>query len=119
MLVGMCVEDDGRGKGGGGGYCQRDDQPPQTPHCAIEPDFRRRIGGKFPHQGDAIVDRRVEKPAAVAIPILPPMLRMRLKRLVAFPISRLEIPSMVMVVKGTNNRLMEMPCMNCGQKKSQ
>ena len=56
---------------------------------------------------------------AAAIPMLPPMLRIRLKMLVALPMFSRGIGSMVMVVSGTNSRPRLMPWMNCGQKMSQ
>ena len=56
---------------------------------------------------------------AAAIPMLPPMLRMRLKMLVALPMVSLGIGSMLMVVRGTKSSPSEMPWMNCGQKMSQ
>ena len=56
---------------------------------------------------------------ATAMPRLPPMLRMRLKMLVALPIDSRGMGSMVIVVSGTKSRASEMPCTNCGQKTSQ
>ena len=54
-----------------------------------------------------------------AIPMLPPMLRIRLNMLVALPISSLGMGSMVAVVSGTKSIASAVPCTNCGQKMSQ
>ena len=53
------------------------------------------------------------------MPKLPPRLRIRLKMLVALPISSLGMGSMVAVVSGTNSSASDGPWMNCGQKMSQ
>ena len=53
------------------------------------------------------------------MPMLPPMLRIRLNRLVALPIRSRGIGSMLMVVSGTNSIERPNPWKNCGQKKSQ
>ena len=50
---------------------------------------------------------------------VPPMFRIRLKRLVALPIFSREIGSIVMVVSGTKMNGSPIPWMNCGQKMSQ
>ena len=55
----------------------------------------------------------------MAMPMLPPMLRIRLKRLVALPIVSRGIASIATIVSGTNSIDMPMPCMSCGQKTSQ
>ena len=56
---------------------------------------------------------------ATAIPMLPPIFRIRLNRLVALPISSLRIASMVIVVSGTNSIAMNSPWKNCGKNRSQ
>ena len=53
------------------------------------------------------------------MPMLPPMLRIRLKRLVALPIFSRGIASIEIVVSGTNSSDMPTPCSSCGQKMSQ
>jgi hypothetical protein len=63
--------------------------------------------------------RRESMVVESAMPTLPPMFRIRLKRLVALPIVSLGIGSMVMVVRGTKMRPSDMPWMNCGQNTSQ
>ena len=63
--------------------------------------------------------RRARSVVATAMPMLPPMLRIRLKMLVALPISSRGIGSMVIVVSGTNSSARPTPWMNCGQKMSQ
>ena len=55
----------------------------------------------------------------VAMPMLPPMLRIRLNRLVALPIRSRGIGSIVTVVSGTKSSDMPAPWINCGQKMSQ
>jgi hypothetical protein len=51
--------------------------------------------------------------------MLPPMLRIRLKMLVALPMFSRGIGPIVIVVSGTNSRPRPRPWMNCGQKMSQ
>ena len=55
----------------------------------------------------------------MAMPMLPPRLRIRLNRLVALPIRSRGIGSMLIVVSGTNSTESPSPCRNCGQKMSQ
>ena len=55
----------------------------------------------------------------VAMPMLPPRFRIRLNRLVAFPIRSRGIGSMLIVVNGTNSAESPSPWKNCGQKMSQ
>src|SRR5712671_5020682 len=62
---------------------------------------------------------RDEIVVTLAMPILAPMLRIRLNRLVALPICSLGMRPLVMVVSGTNSSPMDMPCKSCGQKMSQ
>lgn len=54
-----------------------------------------------------------------AMPMLPPRLRIRLNRLVAFPMRSSGIGSMLIVVSGTNSADSPSPWKNCGQKMSQ
>ena len=69
----------------------------------------------------AVIDcwRRASIVPVVAMPTLPPMLRIRLNRLVALPIRSRGIASIVTVVSGTNRSDMPTPWMSCGQKMSQ
>ena len=53
------------------------------------------------------------------MPTLPPMLRIRLNRLVALPIRSRGIGSMLIVVSGTKSSDSPSPWKNCGQKMSQ
>ena len=53
------------------------------------------------------------------MPMLPPMLRIRLNRLVALPIRSRGIASIATVVSGTNSSDMPTPWSSCGQKMSQ
>ena len=55
----------------------------------------------------------------VAIPMLPPMLRIRLNRLVALPIFSRGIGSIDTVVSGTKSSASPTPWTSCGQKMSQ
>ena len=55
----------------------------------------------------------------IAMPMLPPMFRIRLNRLVALPIFSRGIGSMATVVSGTKSSDMPAPCISCGQKMSQ
>ena len=57
--------------------------------------------------------------AMTAIPTAPPRLRIRLKRLVAFPMPSRGTRPMEIVVSGTKINPSENPWMNCGQNKSQ
>ena len=67
--------------------------------------------------------RRLPLPRSIvpvtAMPMLPPMLRIRLNRLVALPIRSRGIASIDTVVSGTKSSAMPAPCRNCGQKMSQ
>ena len=62
---------------------------------------------------------RVSIVPVTAMPTLPPMLRIRLNRLVALPIRCGAIGCIVTVVSGTNVSAMPAPCSSCGQKMSQ
>ena len=57
--------------------------------------------------------------AVIAMPTLPPMFRIRLKRLVAKPIRSCEIVAIDTVVSGTKSSASPAPWSSCGQKMSQ
>ena len=76
--------------------------------------------------GDVLAERRRDDLAmplqivpVTAMPMLPPMLRIRLNRLVALPIRSRGIVAIDTVVSGTNSSDRPAPCSNCGQKMSQ
>ena len=62
---------------------------------------------------------RARSVPVTAMPTLPPRFRIRLNRLVAFPIRSRGIGSMLIVVNGTNSAESPSPWKNCGQKMSQ
>ena len=84
--------------------------------------LRRRIVGRDVRAEQSTVVAwlwRASIVPVIAMPMLPPMLRIRLNRLVALPIRSRGIASIETVVSGTKSSDMPTPWSSCGQKMSQ